>query len=314
MASSFLRKKKMNFQFRHINRLTYPQKHIVICEDDITNQKKIMEHFLNIFDPQGEVQISMVPGALPAAAIINQCKVDLIILDHDMPLGNGTDFLTWMKEYNVDIPVITFSGIPYNNQHMFDLGAQHLFVKGDVIDGKADSLIKSILGLTSLVPELKSGLIETYTNKLYNNHLTPRYWLAPNIMVGGSICDNNDWKHLQNDFGISAALNVETEHSDAGKGIDYLLELQVPDDGTPFPANVVFQAIEGVGKWIREGKKVYIHCQMGGSRSPAFAYAILRKVYGLEPDKALAQIRSVKENYGHHNYHKSYINSIEAVI
>lgn len=135
------------FEFRHINRATYPQKHILICEDNITNQKNILEHFLSVFHPEGLVQISVVPGALAAAAIISSCRVDIILLDHDMPEGNGKDLLIWMKENKKNMPVITFSGIPQNNINMMNTGANYLFNKGDVINGKADQIIKNILGV-----------------------------------------------------------------------------------------------------------------------------------------------------------------------
>lgn len=135
------------FHFRHINRKTYPQKHILICEDDLTNQSDILNHFLRSFEPQGLVQFSVVPGGLAAAGIIQYCKVDLIILDHDMPEGNGLDLLDWMKKHNYKIPVITFSGIQENNCNMITHGANYLFSKGDVIAGYADSLIEQLLGI-----------------------------------------------------------------------------------------------------------------------------------------------------------------------
>jgi CheY-like chemotaxis protein len=139
----------MDFQFRHINRLTYPQKHVLICEDDLVQQKRILEHFANIFEPQGTVQFSVVPGALMAAGIITSVSVDLIILDHDMPQGNGKDLIEWLKKNNNTTPIITFSGIPYNNTNMISYGAHHLFGKEEVIGGKADDLIKKILQLNS---------------------------------------------------------------------------------------------------------------------------------------------------------------------
>ena len=137
----------MDFSFRHINRAKYPQKHILICEDDLNCQKDIINHFRDIFEPQGLVQFSMVPGALAAACLITQCRIDLVILDHDMPEGNGTDLLNWMKNKNVTTPVITFSGLQQNNHNMKSLGAHHLFNKSQVIAGDADKLIKEILGL-----------------------------------------------------------------------------------------------------------------------------------------------------------------------
>lgn len=137
----------MEFTYRHHNRLVYPTKHILIVEDIIDNQKQILDHFRSIFESDGLVQISIVPGAIHAASIMHTSKIDLIILDHDLPEGNGSDLLTWMKNKNFTVPVITFSGIPYNNQHMINLGATHKFEKHEVISGKADELIKQILGI-----------------------------------------------------------------------------------------------------------------------------------------------------------------------
>lgn len=135
----------MDFQFRHHNRHIYPKKHLMIIEDIIGNQKRVLDHFSNIFASDGIVQISLVPGALAAASIIKSCKIDLIILDHDLPEGNGTDLINWMKKNNIKIPIITFSGIGQNNVNMMALGANHLFGKEDVINGLADELILGIL-------------------------------------------------------------------------------------------------------------------------------------------------------------------------
>lgn len=137
----------MNFNFRHINRALYPTKHILICEDNLYNQSAIANHFGNIFGAEHLVQCSFVSGSLAASSILSYCQVDLILLDHDMPHGNGTDLLNWMKNTGNKTPVITFSGIPQNNISMMQNGANHLFGKRDVINGDADELIKKILEL-----------------------------------------------------------------------------------------------------------------------------------------------------------------------
>jgi DNA-binding response OmpR family regulator len=100
-----------------------------------------------LFEPQGEVIISIVSGSLAAAGLINQTFVNLIILDHDTPYGNGSDLLQWIKEYNITIPVITASGIDQNNVNMMVAGASYKFSKDEVINGAADSVIKQILGI-----------------------------------------------------------------------------------------------------------------------------------------------------------------------
>jgi protein-tyrosine phosphatase/CheY-like chemotaxis protein len=294
------------FQFRHINRLVYPQKHILVCEDDLTLQHSILDHFLTTFKPQGIVQFSVVPGALAAAAVISSCKIDVILLDHDMPEGNGADLIAWMKENKKDVPIITFSGIQQNNINMMAMGANYLFNKGDVIVGKADNLIKKLL-------KLNTGVAETYINKIcINTPTSTRYWVTQNIMVGGSILDGQDWQHLKNDYGIDAVINTETEHDDAGKGIDHLLQIRVHDNGGPFPNSYIHQLVSFINM-LGKDKTYYIHCQMGGSRSPAFTYAVLRGCYGMTKEQALAEINKSMPNgnYGHHSYHQAYIATVE---
>jgi CheY-like chemotaxis protein len=137
----------MSFESRHWNRRKMPTKHVLICEDDLGNQAQMALHFAAVFDVQGPVEFSFVPGGMAAAGVIGWRTVDLIILDHDMPHGNGPDLLEWMKAHDKKIPIITFSGITENNDRMMQLGAHHHFGKSQVIEGKADALIKQILGI-----------------------------------------------------------------------------------------------------------------------------------------------------------------------
>lgn len=159
-------------------------------------------------------------------------------------------------------------------------------------------------------------IIETYKNSLYEGHECRRYSVHPKVYVGGSILGLIDAVHLRCELLVVAVINVETEHSDEGKGIHNLLECRVPDDGTPFPSHLVQQAVTFAARHSDSGP-VYVHCQMGGSRSPAFAYAILRAVHGMGPASALAAIREgcVKTaNYGEHPYHKAYLAAVERAL
>lgn len=161
----------------------------------------------------------------------------------------------------------------------------------------------------------KVGIAEFYINKLYLGHTASRYWLADNLLVGGSIVDAADWEHLRTDFGISAVINLESEHSDIGKGIDTLLELPTPDDGQKKDPKL-FQSAIAFGQCIlnEPGPKLYVHCQQGGSRSPAFAYAILRGVHGLTKEAALSCIRACHPEYGNHPVHQAYLDSAEEAL
>lgn len=154
-----------DFSLRHVARIDFPNKHIVICEDDILCQHQIMSHFNDIFERQGKIRISMLSGTLELANIlvsitnlpfykkVTNYMIDLIILDHDLPYGNGTDLLIWFKKNNIKIPIITFSGQPLNNKHMMKLGADYEFTKDEVIRGDADNIIREILE----IPILEKG-------------------------------------------------------------------------------------------------------------------------------------------------------------
>ncbi len=167
------------------------------------------------------------------------------------------------------------------------------------------------------------SIVETYSNALYEGHRCHRYWLPGGffIMVGGSLLGPEDWEHLQADYGITHVLNVETEHDDAGKlPADRLCQVRVPDDGTPFRPEAVLAACLFVAEKVAnapmgQDPKFYVHCQMGGSRSPAFAYALMRGVFELSPEEALGAVRAThKSDYGNHDFHKSYLSSVESAL
>lgn len=147
-----------------VNRLKEPTKHILILDDVINNQARLLQHFNEIFDHEGDVEISCLPGGAFAihmliSGILNYnvgrgmpFKLpDLIILDHDMPHGMGDEFIKWLRNQSAkpvsSLPIITFSGIPQNNFHLMDLGANYCFEKEAVIQGLADEIIFKILGI-----------------------------------------------------------------------------------------------------------------------------------------------------------------------
>lgn len=134
----------MKVDLTHHNRIDMPIKHILVADDVVLQQGRMAAHLTEILPHEGHVQTSFVPGAIMAASIIENCDVDLIILDHDMPYGSGPELLKWLTEKEYKIPVITFSGIPVNNEHLMNLGATYKFQKDEVINGAADNIIKEI--------------------------------------------------------------------------------------------------------------------------------------------------------------------------
>lgn len=168
--------------------------------------------------------------------------------------------------------------------------------------------------------------LERYTNSLYepNPTILVARWHIPGypLIVGGSIVDAADWAHLASDFGVTHCVNVETEHGDEGKlPAEQLCERRVVDDGQPLPT----EAIRDICSFVKSSlaanpaARFYVHCQMGGSRSPAFAYAILRGAFGLNQTAALIALNSgfphaLQNYYGYHGAHQVYIASVEAAL
>lgn len=130
-----------------VNRLVEPTKHILVLDDVINNQARILQHFNEVFEHEGEVEVSCLPGGDFAKLMLEMISVDVILLDHDMPHGMGDEFMKWLRARNNKTPVITFSGITSNCQHLLDLGADYGFEKEAVIQGYADDLILSILNV-----------------------------------------------------------------------------------------------------------------------------------------------------------------------
>lgn len=132
---------------RLVNRLTFPTRHVLVCEDNTEAQARIARHLADVFGPEGDVHVSIVSGAVAASGLLTTMGAELVLLDHDMPYGNGPDLLEWLRATGRNVPVITFSGIPGNNDNLMACGAHYRFMKDDVIDGAADALMRQLLGV-----------------------------------------------------------------------------------------------------------------------------------------------------------------------
>lgn len=159
---------------------------------------------------------------------------------------------------------------------------------------------------------------ETYLNRYgYPDPVaTLRYWVHPGVLVGGNVNDEADWRHLRDDLGIRSVLNVD-HNTDAGKGIPYLSECPVPDNGTPLPRGLVRHAVS-FARYVHGFGPIYVHCHVGISRSPAFAYAVLRWVHDHGPDQAIEAVRSsgtlLGYSYGNDPRQRAYLDAVEAAF
>ncbi len=138
----------VKFTIAQVNRAVFPDKYILIVEDDLLQQLRFAQHFHEVFYDQGNVRINFVSSAIDAACLISSTapKPDVIILDHDLQWGTGSELLEYMKERSIEIPVITASGLFANNTKMVQIvGVYAICSKEDVISGRTDFLIKFIL-------------------------------------------------------------------------------------------------------------------------------------------------------------------------
>lgn len=122
-----------------------PEKYILVVEDNNENVQRIVTVLLSIFGGDCKVCINSVCGADYAMPILKYCKVNLILLDMDMPDGSGEDLLNFMKENNMNISVMTASEIPGNNIRMAGIYPVYLTDKYKIMDGLENNYIKSIL-------------------------------------------------------------------------------------------------------------------------------------------------------------------------
>jgi len=161
------------------------------------------------------------------------------------------------------------------------------------------------------------AVAEQYVNTYARPHrLCLRWWAHPSVMIGGNVLHEADWKHLRDVYGIRSVLNVD-HISDAGKGIPLLSECPVPDDGSPIPKGLVRHAVSFARMYLGMGK-MYVHCHLGVSRSPAFAYAVLRWVFNMGKEEALRAVQTgggeLGENYGTDPRQRAYIDSVESAL
>jgi hypothetical protein len=162
--------------------------------------------------------------------------------------------------------------------------------------------------------------LESYVNYLAQPPVAVLRWLVPGyrIMIGGNIQDAPDLAHLQKDFGITHVLDLE---SGRGATCEHApgryRKIEFVDNGMPMAPTLLVDACSYARDVLKaEGNRLYIHCHMGASRSPAIAYAILRSVYGLSHEDGLVAInRGFPHGEGyewsHHAAQQSYVGAID---
>ncbi len=92
--------------FRGETSIDISQKHILIIDDDVTYMEMIKNWL------KDEYLVTLTPSAVKALPYLQRKRMDLIILDYEMPEMSGPEFLKQLHEapVNNDIPVVFLTG------------------------------------------------------------------------------------------------------------------------------------------------------------------------------------------------------------
>lgn len=81
---------------------------ILVAEDNLSNCT-LIEHILKGFD------ITLVQNGKDAVDILRTHKMDLVLMDMNMPVMNGVDAVSSIRKFNKDIPIIAISANAFRN-------------------------------------------------------------------------------------------------------------------------------------------------------------------------------------------------------
>lgn len=118
--------------------------------------------------------------------------------------------------------------------------------------------------------------------------------ITPQIYVGGSMCckehAEHHWQKLS-EIGVYADIDLRREQEEIPHKVEVHLKLPVVDTFPPTPLQTKL-GVELIDSVVKDGKKVYVHCQVGHGRSPTLvaAYFILKE--GLSSDEAIAKVKA----------------------
>lgn len=119
------------------NRLTFPDRWFLVLEDDLSWQALFASKLGAILGPQGRYVGILAPSAVFGIASWhalrerNFAEPSFILVDHDMPLGNGMEFMEWLAELPYEGKICAVSGVDQNNANLQAAGAHQSAKKGD---------------------------------------------------------------------------------------------------------------------------------------------------------------------------------------
>ena len=127
--------------------------------------------------------------------------------------------------------------------------------------------------------------------------------VLPRFFVGSCPTHADDINHLKTDYGITAILNLQTDHDFDYWDLDWsrlearchelgieVRRVPVRDfDGQDLRRKLP-QCVQALDELMKQGHTVYAHCNLGAGRSPSVAVAYLRWRQGWNLDEAIEHV------------------------
>lgn len=118
--------------------------------------------------------------------------------------------------------------------------------------------------------------------------------ITDNIFVGTSMCCTRHADYhskRMKELEIYAGIDLRKEFDESPHFLEVYLKLPVEDTypPSPFQTKIGVDLIDNV---VKDGKKVYIHCQVGHGRSPTLAAAYFIVKEGLSAENAIAKVKA----------------------
>ncbi len=127
--------------------------------------------------------------------------------------------------------------------------------------------------------------------------------ILPNLFVGSYPRGPEDIGRLRRDFGVTAVLSVQSDEDLAYWGVDwhglepYYRKLGIEARRVPvrdFDPDDLRRNLPGcvevLDELLRQGRTVYVHCNMGVNRSPSIVIAYLHWTLGWDLEQARAHV------------------------
>ena len=136
--------------------------------------------------------------------------------------------------------------------------------------------------------------------------------ILPRLFVGSCPTHADDINHLKTDYGITGVLSLQTDHDLDYWDLDWnrlearcreldieVRRVAVRDfDGLDLRTKLP-QCVQALDELLRQGRTVYLHCNVGAGRSPsvAIAYLCWKQRWNLdEAVEHVSQCRSCSPN------------------